>query len=118
MANMLTYGNIGDQIKCGSSAELRNSIVYDNPTAMGQNIPGFPKGFNKYLSDFGRGGGGLVLGVSPGNYPVICEGITMASSNRVGVLVIGTPSCNSSTCALIYRNNINLGYVCSLATGW
>ena len=108
---------MGDQIKCGSSSELRNSIVYDNAAAMHGSIPGFPTGYNTYLTNFGRGGGGLVVIVSPGK-DVIIEGITMASSNTVGVLVVGDPSCTDSTCALIYRNNVNFGYVCGSATGW
>ncbi len=71
MSHILAYGNIGDQVKSGSSSELRNSIIYDNPTAMNLAIPGFPKNFNKYLSDFGRGGGGLVLSVSPGKTVIV-----------------------------------------------
>jgi hypothetical protein len=31
---------MGDQVKVGASAAVRNSIIYDNPCAMGQDNPG------------------------------------------------------------------------------
>jgi hypothetical protein len=75
---------MGEQIKAGASAAIRNSVIYDNPIAMGQMFQvwnygfsennyyllifftGFPAGFNTHLTTFGRGGGGVLLTVSPG----------------------------------------------------
>ena len=49
MNNMLAYSNMGDQLKAGSSAAIRNSIIYDNPCAMGQNNPGIHLYFVVFL---------------------------------------------------------------------
>ena len=101
---------------------MRNCIVYDNPNAMSHDIPTFPPGFNKQLSTFGRGQGGIVITVSPGPTTTV-EGITMFSQSTVAVQVADgtnsqTGNCSIETCSVTYRNNINVQFISGAATGW
>jgi hypothetical protein len=124
ISNSLAYSNMGNQMKSGRASTYYNNLIYANCDALANSIPGTPSGFNSRLDDFCRAGNeALIIAVNDGatSYfefnTVYGTGFT-GSGDLAGIVCAnasGTTDCTAGTAALVYKNNITLGFS---STSW
>jgi hypothetical protein len=107
------YANMGNQIKNGAAATITNNLVGANCYAMSQSIPGTPSGFNSRLSDFCRAGNeAVIITVNDGQTSTFAYNTIWGSGwtggGDLGGIVTDV-SC-TGTAALVFENNIQLGF--------
>lgn len=110
VTNTIAYGNMGQQIKLGASPTVTHNLIVGNCKAMHGDIPGTPKGYNQYLSDFCRANDTAVaLMIGPHN-PVAYEYNTMFADGQIGVEIEYLGQHVSGDAVAKYDHNIFIGF--------
>jgi hypothetical protein len=108
---VIASGNMGNQIKDGSQSTITNSQINANCTALQQTIPGTPAGFNKQLSLWCRAGNeAMLIAVNDGNTTTVANNTIIGTGSGDLGGVVCNSACTAGTAALVYENNIQIGY--------
>lgn len=109
---VLSFSNMGNQLKEGAAGTILNSILINNCTALNTaaGTIGAPSGYNSQLSDFCRAGNeASLIAVNNGSLTTFAFNTVYGAGNGdLGGIVCQT-TC-TTTAALIYENNISLGF--------
>jgi hypothetical protein len=116
---VIDFGNMGQQIKLGSSGSVTNSLIVGNCNAPGH-MPGLAPGGAAQLSDFCRASDtALYVAVSNGSHTDIrYNTIYTAGVIAVGVTNQASPACSDATCVLNFDDNVIVGFPNTVANGY
>lgn len=114
ITNSYFYGNMGQAVKIGDSANsiLRNNLIYTNCGRIinGQTVTGAPAGFNSNLTTLCRAGDSLAIGWGGAgtNFEMDHNTIISGSATTFDIFCNNATTCNAGTKAM--RDNIVIGY--------
>lgn len=108
--NVIAYGNMGQQLKVGTTAVIEHNLIVANCAAMRENIPGTPPGFNQHLSDWCRANNTAIAFLLAPGKTVTYEYNTLFDEGLVGLELEYVNDHPSPDIVARYDHNVFIGF--------